>query len=347
MIHRAVKGTSMIVFTCAALWAQTPEASPTFEVASVKPAAPQTGGMRVMMRGGPGSPDPGQLTYENASLKNVLMNAYGVKNFQISGPAWLDTERFDIVAKIPKDATKEQFKLMLQNLLAERFKLTVHHETKDMPMFALVVGKNGPKMKESEDPPPTDGAPATGGPAAPSATPPAGGPAFGTTAPPPPPPPGPLQSGAMGRMAIGKDGFPQMPGGAKRPGTWMMFSQGRFRMTANMQTMPGFADMLTGQLGRPVTDMTGLKGKYDFSLDFAPDESMRMMGPMGPLPAPMPAGGGGGGADGAGPLANASDSQGPTLFTAVQEQLGLKLEQKKGPMDILVIDHLEKVPTEN
>jgi uncharacterized protein (TIGR03435 family) len=127
----------------------------------------------------------------------------------------------------------------------------------------------------------------------------------------------------------------------------MMMSQGRFRLTANMQSMTAFADMLTGQLGRPVTDMTGLKGKYDFALDFAPDDSMRIMGPMGPLPGPLPAGGGGGWTEGAGPLPNASDNQGPTIFTAVQEQLGLKLEQKKGPVDLLIIDHMEKAPTEN
>ena len=86
-------------------------------------------------------------------MKNVLTNAYGVKGFQISGPGWLDSERYDIVAKLPRGATKAEFMVMLQNLLAERFKLTLHREKKDLPMYALVVGKNGPKLKESvEDP---------------------------------------------------------------------------------------------------------------------------------------------------------------------------------------------------
>ena len=104
-----------------------------------------------MMRGGPGSPDPGQITYSNVSLKQVLTNAYGIKSYQISGPKWLDSERFDIVAKIAMGSTKEQFQMMLQNLLAERFKLAVHHETKELPIYALVVGKGGPKLKETVD----------------------------------------------------------------------------------------------------------------------------------------------------------------------------------------------------
>ncbi len=90
------------------------------------------------------------------------MTAYGVKTYQISGPAWLDTERFDIVAKVPQGATKDDVKLMLQNLLADRFKLTLHREKKDMPMYALLVAKNGPKLKESppDDPNANDAAPA-------------------------------------------------------------------------------------------------------------------------------------------------------------------------------------------
>ena len=131
-MRAAILGAGLIIFTSCAAFGQTAEEPTTFEVASVKPAEPSAMGMiRVQMRGGPGTPDPGQLTYTNVSLKNVLTNAYGVKGYQINGPKWLDSERFDITAKIPKGATKEQFKLMLQNLLAERFKLTLHHETKE------------------------------------------------------------------------------------------------------------------------------------------------------------------------------------------------------------------------
>src|SRR5271157_3691397 len=168
MLH-AIMRAGLAVFTSCAAFAQTAENSPTFEVASVKPAAPIVGNrIMVGMRGGPGTPDPGQITYNNVTLKNVLTNAYGVKSFQISGPSWLDSERYDIVAKLPRGATKEQFMVMLQNLLAERFKLTLHREKRDLPMYALVVGKNGPKMKESvEEPAPKEGeAPKAGGPAA-------------------------------------------------------------------------------------------------------------------------------------------------------------------------------------
>ena len=130
-MRRATLGFGLIFLTCCAAFGQAAADSPTFEVASVKPAEPQTGmAIRVMMRGGPGTPDPGQLNYSNVSLKNVLMAAYAVKGYQINGPKWLDSERFDIVAKIAPGATKEQFQLMLQNLLAERFKLTLHRETK-------------------------------------------------------------------------------------------------------------------------------------------------------------------------------------------------------------------------
>jgi uncharacterized protein (TIGR03435 family) len=313
---RAIMGAGLVVFTSCAALAQTAENSPSFEVASVKPAAPITGNaIRVMMRGGPGSPDPGQITYSNVTVKNVLMNAYGVKGFQISGPGWLDSERYDIVAKLPRGATKAEFMAMLQNLLAERFKLTLHREKKDLPMYALVVGKNGPKMKEAVDEP----APKSGGPAD-----------------------GP--GAAMGRIAVGKDGFPVLPG---RGATAMMLMNGNARMTASGQSMAGLAEMLSGQLDLPVVDMTGLTGNYDFTLYFAPEGGLALKaGLLAPPPPPAGPPPGEGGPDM--PAASAPDGQSnPSLFAALQEQLGLKLEQRKGPVDLLVIDHLEKAPVEN
>src|SRR5260370_19868003 len=186
-MRQAILSPGLIIFPSSAFG--QPKESPTFEAASIKPAAPLSGmGMRVMMRGGPGSPDPGQITYSNVSLKNVVMTAYGVKGYQISGPKWLDSERFDIVAKIAMGATKEQFEMMLQNLLAERFKLAVQRETKDLPIYALVVGKGGPKLKESVD----DSAASQGGAAGP------GGPSASA----PPPPPGGDGAGPV-RMKMG------------------------------------------------------------------------------------------------------------------------------------------------
>src|SRR6185312_4345924 len=163
---------------------QTADKSLTFEVASVKPAAPPSANGRgmIMFRapsGGPGTKDPGRINYPFISLKNLLMNAYDVKNYQITGPGWLDTERFDINATMPPETTKEQFRVMLQNLLAERFKVAIHRESKELPAYVLTVGKGGPKMKESD----------------PVATAADGDPSL-----PPPPPPSP--------PAMGPDGFP-------------------------------------------------------------------------------------------------------------------------------------------
>ena len=317
---RAIMSAGLVVFTSCAAWAQTAENSPAFEVASVKPAAPITGNfIRVGMRGGPGSSDPGQITYTNVTVKNVLMNAYGVKGFQISGPGWLDSERYDIVAKVPRGVTKEQFMVMLQNLLMERFKLTLHREKKDLPMYALVVGKNGPKMKESVE----DAAPKGGGTADDPAA-------------------------AMGPPTVDRDGFPVLPpAAAGRTAVSLALMNGNVRMTASKQPMSGLAEDLSRQLDLPVVDMTGLTGKYEYTLSYAPEGGIGFRPPPGigrPPPAAPPAGEGGPGM----PMAGAPDGgSSPNLFTALQEQLGLKLEQRKGPVDLLVIDHLEKVPVEN
>ena len=304
-------GAWCFILAGSAAFGQAGEGKPEFEVASVKPAVLDPGGrIRVMMRGGPGSPDPGQVTYSGVSLKDLLTNAYGVKPFQITGPGWLDSERYDIAAKIPEGTTKEQFKLMLQNLLAERFHMTLHHETKDLPLYELVVAKNGPKMEPSAEDPSVD-----------------------SKAPIAPPAPG-------------KDGFPQLPAGRK--GAFMMRMPGRMRIAASVQTTSALADMLGNQVGSPVVDKTGLTGTYDYTLEFAPEPGQ---GPFAGLPPPPPpagdAGAPGGLAGGQLPGNSANQGDAPSLFTAIQEQLGLRLEKKKGPLDTLVIDRADKVPTEN
>jgi len=134
------------------IFAQTANSQLTFEVASVRPSAPvpPSGGVYFgPARGGPGTPDPGQITWSYATLKVMLLTAYDVKNYQISGPAWLDTERYDAIAKVPADGTKEQVRVMWQNLLAERFGLIVHHESREFQVEELVVAKGGPKLKET------------------------------------------------------------------------------------------------------------------------------------------------------------------------------------------------------
>jgi uncharacterized protein (TIGR03435 family) len=140
------------VFTCALVFGQ-PTQNLTFEVASVKPSAPvPPGGGGVYFgpaRGGPGTPDPGQISWSYARLIDLLMTAYDVKSYQISGPAWLSTERYNIIAKVPEGATKEQVNVMWQNLLVERFGVVLHHESKEFQVQELVVAKGGLKLKES------------------------------------------------------------------------------------------------------------------------------------------------------------------------------------------------------
>jgi len=320
-----ILAASMIAF---AALAQTPapDKSLTFEVASIKPAQPPKPDAqgRMFMRGpsgGPGSKDPGRISYPFVTLKNIFMTAYNVKNYQISGPSWLDNQRFDITATMPPDTTKEQFQIMLQNLLLDRFQLSVHREKKELPMYSLVVTKAG-KLKESAvatPPPDNDG-------------------------PPPLPPAGPPK--------IGPDGFPVLPTAMTgRPGIFMMMMPGRARLNATAQTMQDLANRLSQQLNRPVIDNTGLAVKYDFILTYAPDpnEGPGRGGPglggvavaIGPGPAAGPGPGGNDNVfipDGETP---------PPLFGALQSQLGLKLEPKKGDVDFIVVDKIEKTPTEN
>jgi uncharacterized protein (TIGR03435 family) len=298
-MSRATIRTALLVFAWSLAHSQT------FDAASLKPAAPPSPDGRGMIilnaapSGGPGTKDPGRIHYPFTTLKNVLMDAYNVKNFQITGPAWLDTERFDITATMAPTTTKEQFRAMLQNLLAERFKMMVHREAKELPMYSLVVAKNGPKLKESAIV------------AAPKDV--------GEPAQLPPPPMQPK---------IGQDGFPILP--PRPPGSpiGMIVMSGRARMVGQGNSMQDLADRLTGFLKRPVIDATALKAKYDFTLTFSPEG---MNGPMGPMPTPP-----------------APDPDAlPDIFAAVQSQLGLKLEPRKVPVEMIVIDHIEKTPTEN
>ncbi|MGD0100677.1 MAG: TIGR03435 family protein [Acidobacteriota bacterium] len=274
---------------------------PTFEVASIKPSpSVQPGGMvRVGWNGGPGTNDPGRWTCENMSLLNLLLSAFDLKTFQLPTPPSGNDERFNITAKIPDGTTKEQFRQMQQNLLIDRFGLKFHGEKKEMQGYELVLAKNGPKFKESEPEPPKD-------PAANSQKPPT----------------------IPFKMTRGKDGFPVIP-----PGVNAMFMTPRRASGQWIRTtMEKFAETLSGQMGKPVTNSTGLEGKYDVSLQWAPDPIGNVSSPLSGMENNVPA---------------ASEPSGPNIFTALQEQLGLKLQPKKVTIEIFVIDHIEKTPTEN
>jgi len=150
-----------IAFVCFAARGQATD--PAFEVASIKPAVPLGPlGRRFIVSGGPGTRNPGLYRCQNCSLYQAVMQAYDINlPAKFSGPDWLEGVRFDFSAKLPEGTTSEKFHLMLQNLLAERFRLKVHGEKKEMALYELVVARNGPKFKEStpKDPPKDDAPP--------------------------------------------------------------------------------------------------------------------------------------------------------------------------------------------
>jgi uncharacterized protein (TIGR03435 family) len=300
-MKRFTAGIALTLFACAAHGQSA--AKPEFEVASIKVAPPPEGrGMRVGMRGGPGTGDPTRVVMENYNVFGLVTEAYDLKNFQITGIDMMDAHRFNITAKVPEGATKSDLQVMFQNLLAERFQLKFHRETKELPIYELVVGKNGPKFKESATEQPKDDVTA------------------------------PLPGLPAGPPKLDQSGYPVIP-----PGMMIMTivnGSPRARLNAAGETMQQFTGMLSNQFNKIVVDATGLKGKYDFLLSWMPESRTG---------APPPSAASGPGA----PAAPAPDESGPSLLEAVQDQLGLKLESKKGPVEILVIDHFEKTPTEN
>ena len=231
----------------------------SFEVASVKVShTPEPAGRG--MHGPPKSPveySPGTLSLRNATLSAAVQYAYNVKEYQVTGPAWIASERSDIVGKTAGAAAHPDMRIMLQNLLAERFKLAFHRESKEMAVFVLVPAPGGIKMQESQG-----------------------------------------------------DGEPSFTGRGPTA-------------TAKYQTVSALVDMMIGpimmMLGRPIIDQTGLTKRYDISIDMS-----AMMGPGMQF-----------------------DEMVTALPKLVQDQLGLKLEPKKAPVELLIIDHAEKIPTEN
>ena len=224
------------------------EREPAVEAATVKPSR-STGGINNRR-------DPVIATWTNIPLSVLIGQAYRILRDQlIAGPSWLDSDRWDVVIKTDLPSTRGQQWKMLQPLLAERFRLKVHWETRQVPQYELVPGNHGPKVPEDS------------GEAAVR-----------------------IGPGAIDARAVG---------------------------TAE------FVSALRGELGRPVIDHTGLKGKYDFKLQWTPDET-HPNNPEEPVP---------------------TDLAGPTIFAAIQE-LGFKLRAIRGPLEVLVIDHVEK-PSEN
>jgi uncharacterized protein (TIGR03435 family) len=319
-----------LALTAIAAFAQT---KPAFEVASVKPAQPID--MAKMMAAAQAGQmpkigahvDANRAEYTYLDLKNLIALAYGVKPYQITAPDWLASTRFDIVAKLPDKASKSDAPKMLQTLLEDRFKLTIHRTTAEHPVLALVVGKGGPKMKESTEVPVAidESAPLKEGQMM-QETP--DGPVRMTMV---KPGSAVVDMGVKGKIAYGID-----------PSTMTM------HMDASMMTMSGFADMLTqfsqmtggGTAGPQIVDMTGLKGYYQATIDFSLADLMNMMRSAG-MDIP---GGPGGGAPAPGA---AIDPDGKSSLLQAVQSLGLKLESRKAPVEQLIVDHMEKTPTEN
>lgn len=313
--------------------AQT-SSSPTFEVATVKPAAPldmqrmaadaQAG---KMPRIGPHI-EADRADYIYVPLKQLIALAYKVKAYQVSGPSWMDSTRFDIEAKLPEGASKDDVPAMLQNLLQERFKLAVHRDSSEHKVLALVVAKRGPKLKES------------------------------TTAPEPIPDDAPLKPNEMKmdgpdgpiRITRNPDGSATINMGAKGVMTQRMDAQTQtLHLDSSMVTMSGFAEMLTNLLqmgggeGRQVVDQTGLKGNYEVELELSLADIMAIARSQGMIPGGQhptaPAAGGS--------VPVASDPVGGMGIYQSVENLGLKLEDRNATVDRLIVDHVEKTPSEN
>ena len=280
----------LLAMTAFGLFGQS-DAAPRFEVASVKQSTSHPSFMMVR-------PRAGGLTAENAPLRLLMQNAYGVQAFQISGgPGWIQSDGYDIEAKGDGKASRDETFLMLRSLLEDRFQLKLHRETKELPVYALTVAKGGLKLQ-----PPKEGSCIPVDP--------------NGTLPPP--------SNTPGQRA---PGFPcGMPG--------VMMEPSGVRIEGGKVAMPDFIRVLSMVLGRPVVDRTGFAETFDLRLDFTPDEAA----------AGLPRSAGAGDPDSPPPAADPGGP--PPIFAAIQEQLGLKLESVKGPVEVLVIDHVER-PSQN
>jgi uncharacterized protein (TIGR03435 family) len=273
---------------------------------------------------------PGTLTCTNSTLKMLLVKAYDLKNYQVEGPDWLDSAGFDIVAKVPAGTSKEQFNLMLQGLLAERFKVAVHRETKTLAAYVLTVAKGGPKLKEVDQSTLDASAAAT---------------AANGGMPLPPPPPRPSSGGLYSPAG----GMPKMPKSAGLRMAMMATPTSMFRALSGYATMKQLTAALSGALDRPVVDETALTATYDLELTWVPDGNDNLLTRMGPMPAAMIGGSVAGSAadSGRGPAPADASEPGMNLPQALQAKLGLHLEQKKAPVEILIVDRAEKTPIEN
>lgn len=284
------------VLAAAAAFGQPAAPRLEFEVASVKPAIQQVANQQVQAGV---QIDGAQVHCRYLSIKDYIRFAYNVKDHQILGPDWMASARFDISAKIPEGTKRDQVREMMKSLLEDRFQMKLHRETKEFPVYGLVVAKGGLKMKEAPADPQTDGVDPAKAPVEVKAT---GGPG-GTS------------------IDLGR-------------GSTYTFGNNKF--VATKLTMASLAETLARFVDRPVVDMTDLQGRYDFTLEITPEDYRAMM-IRGALAA---------GVSLPPEALRALDASGDSLYASLQ-LLGLKLEPRKAPLEVLVIDGITKTPTEN
>jgi len=300
---------------------------PAFEVASIRSAAQITpemitsGKLHVGMK-----IDAGRVDIGFASLRDLVTQAYEVKPYQVTAPDWMNAQRFDILAKMPDGATKEQVPAMLRALLEELFKLVAHRDNREQPVYSLEVAKGGPKFKEA---PPAE------------------------TGPPKPEGKADIVLGAGDQQVRinrtgGGPGGTQMSMSSPENGTTKMSigPDGQMRMEIERMTMANLAQTLTPMLDRPVIDHTELKGAFSITLELALQDMMQMARTQGAGIPVVTTGPIALGAPTGGPGIAASDPSGGTIFTSVQK-LGLKLEKQKEAIEAIIVESASKEPTEN
>ena len=295
-------------------FAQT-KAAPTFEVASISPSVPlQTQITTGQLRVGTTITDS-RVDLKSASLSELVALAYRLKPYQLTAPDWMKSERYDVMATIPAGGNKAQVPEMMQALLADRFKLRVHTDKKEQSVYALIVGTDGHKLKPSEPAPPT----------------------------PAEPEPGAQTVELAGqKIQMGKDGQSATVSGPDGQTVRVSQADGRIRMELGKVTMAQFAETVSTFVDRPVIDVTGLTGTYQVPLDLKQEDLVAMVMvqaraagvslPVGALPGATPG--------------QAAEPSSSSIFESVQK-LGLKLDARKMPVDMIVVDSAEKKPTEN
>ncbi|HEY1220340.1 MAG: TIGR03435 family protein [Bryobacteraceae bacterium] len=216
------------------------------------------------------STDAGVLRYTNVSLRDCIRVAYGVKEFQVQGPDWIESTRFDIVAKLPAGLPESQIPEMLQAMLRERFKLAVHRDTKASAIYALVAVKGAPVLKPADVPAGDEPSPGT-------------------------------DAGARAAVNAGYS---------------VATDESGVHLTARLATPATLAELISRFAQHPVIDMTGLQGRCDFDVVLS-WETVRDM-----------------------------RAEGGSIYDSLQ-RYGLKLELRKAPLEVLMVDHIEKMPTEN